>query len=190
MGPQNNFYGNVVVLRHPELFEDKDIFTLYGHLSKINVEVGDWVGAGESLGEVGASGVANGPHLHFEVRLEANDYAHTFNPALWFTPLQATDTSEQTSTLAGVILDGDGNPISEAELTIEKLADDGSVQDVIYLTSYHYTGVNAHPHLGENFAISDLDPGYYRLSFVNNQLYEIFFTLEPGMLGFVTLQMD
>jgi len=189
LGPNKNYYGKVVILRHPKYFEGQDIFTLYGHLSKIDVEVGIRVKAGAPLGEVGASGVANGPHLHFEVRFKTNDYAHTVNPALWFSPLPAMDT-EFTGTLAGVILGRDGKLISEAVITLEELADDGAVQDVIYLTSYQFSGVNSHPLLGENFAISDLQPGDYRLSFVDGQLYELFFTLEPGMLGFVSLQID
>lgn len=189
LGLKKNYYGNVVVLRHPKYFEGQDIFTLYGHLSKIDVEVGERVKAGAPIGEVGASGVANGPHLHFEVRFEVNDYDHTVNPALWFSPLPAID-AELSSILAGMILDGGGKLISEAVLTLEQLDDAGAVQDVIYVTSYQFSRINSHPMLGENFAISDLPPGDYRLSFVNNQLYEFFFTLAPGTLGFITLQID
>lgn len=189
LGPKKNFYGNVVILRHPTFFEGSDVFTLYGHLSMINVKIGDRVKTGAPLGEVGASGVANGPHLHFEVRFEANDYDHTVNPALWFSHLPAVD-AEFLSTLAGIIVDGNGKLMSEAVLTLEKLADDGAVQDTMYVTSYQFFGINSHPLLGENFAISDLQPGAYRLSFVDNQLYELFFSLVPGTLAFVTFQID
>ncbi len=43
--------------------------TLYGHLSRINVEVGDKVAAGDVIGLSGSSGNSTGPHLHYEIRL-------------------------------------------------------------------------------------------------------------------------
>lgn len=189
LGLKNNYYGIVVVLRHPGLFEGKDIFTLYGHLSAIDVNIGDWLRQGAPIGEVGASGVADGPHLHFEVRIETNDYAHTSNPALWFSPLFTSDNTSM-SIVAGVVMDRNNDPISEALLTLEKLGEDGSVEDVSYLTTYNFSGVNSHPNLGENFVIPDIPAGDYRLSFVNDQLYEVFFTLDPGCLGFISLQVD
>ena len=41
--------------------------SLYGHLSETFVHEGDWVEAGEPIGLVGSTGVATGPHLHFEL---------------------------------------------------------------------------------------------------------------------------
>ena len=43
--------------------------SMYAHLSRIDVRVGVWVGAGVRVGLVGATGDATGPHLHFEVRM-------------------------------------------------------------------------------------------------------------------------
>src|SRR5205085_9853371 len=43
--------------------------SMYAHLSRIDVRVGVWVGAGVRVGLVGATGDATGPHLHFEVRV-------------------------------------------------------------------------------------------------------------------------
>ena len=43
--------------------------TLYAHLSRIDVRVGQWVQTGSQVGLVGATGDATGPHLHFEVRV-------------------------------------------------------------------------------------------------------------------------
>lgn len=56
-------FGNLVVIRH-----ENGIETYYAHLSKRNVEVGDWVNAGDVIGLGGSSGRSTGPHLHFETR--------------------------------------------------------------------------------------------------------------------------
>jgi len=57
-------YGRTVIISHAS----GRYSTLYAHLSDIDVDKGDWVATGESIGEVGASGRATGPHLHFELR--------------------------------------------------------------------------------------------------------------------------
>ena len=56
-------YGRLVEIRHPNGYK-----TRYGHLSKIagGVIVGKHVSMGELIGYVGRSGLATGPHLHFE----------------------------------------------------------------------------------------------------------------------------
>jgi murein DD-endopeptidase MepM/ murein hydrolase activator NlpD len=56
-------YGNYVIISHDNGYE-----TLYAHLSEIDVSQGQWVAQGETIGLVGDTGWATGPHLHFEVR--------------------------------------------------------------------------------------------------------------------------
>ncbi|MCR8558755.1 M23 family metallopeptidase [Mucilaginibacter sp. BJC16-A38] len=56
-------YGNCVRIAHANSFE-----TLYGHLSKISVRVGQEVTVGQKIGEVGSTGHSTGTHLHYEVR--------------------------------------------------------------------------------------------------------------------------
>ena len=56
-------YGNVIVIRHSNGLE-----TYYAHLSKINVEVGQEVFAGQIIGLGGNTGHSHGSHLHFEIR--------------------------------------------------------------------------------------------------------------------------
>jgi murein DD-endopeptidase MepM/ murein hydrolase activator NlpD len=56
-------YGYVVMVDHGKGYE-----TLYAHCSKIAVSVGQTVHAGKTVAYVGRTGVATGPHLHFEVR--------------------------------------------------------------------------------------------------------------------------
>jgi murein DD-endopeptidase MepM/ murein hydrolase activator NlpD len=60
-----NGYGNVVSIKH-----DGYKSTLYAHLSRINVKLGQKVNQGEYVGAVGATGWATGPHLHFELKVK------------------------------------------------------------------------------------------------------------------------
>lgn len=62
-GWQNGF-GNVVFVRHNGSDQ-----TVYAHLSRIDVRVGQKVEQGQRVGAVGATGWATGPHLHFEFRI-------------------------------------------------------------------------------------------------------------------------
>ena len=57
-------WGRLVVVAHRA-----GVRSLYAHLSRIDVRVGERVEAGFQLGLVGATGDASGPHLHFEVRV-------------------------------------------------------------------------------------------------------------------------
>jgi murein DD-endopeptidase MepM/ murein hydrolase activator NlpD len=56
-------YGQLVIVDHGEGLE-----TRYAHCGSIEVRAGDSVASGQRLAEVGATGRATGPHLHFEVR--------------------------------------------------------------------------------------------------------------------------
>ncbi len=63
-GWDNSGYGNMVEINHGNGF-----ITLYAHMDKIYVAVGDEVAKGQQIGEMGSTGRSTGPHLHFEVRL-------------------------------------------------------------------------------------------------------------------------
>jgi murein DD-endopeptidase MepM/ murein hydrolase activator NlpD len=68
-------YGNVVILDH-----GYGLMTLYAHLSSIEVEVGQQVERGQTLGRTGATGLAGGDHLHFTTLLRGEPV----NPVEWW----------------------------------------------------------------------------------------------------------
>ncbi len=55
-------YGKTVIIKHRSGYQ-----TLYGHLSKIMVEDGQDVKAGDKIGYAGSTGRSTGPHLHYEI---------------------------------------------------------------------------------------------------------------------------
>jgi len=71
-------YGNSVIIDH-----GMDLFSLYAHLSSINVSAGDRVEKNDTLGFSGATGLAGGDHLHFAILL-GGTYVE---PLEWWDPL-------------------------------------------------------------------------------------------------------
>jgi LysM repeat protein len=65
-------YGNLIVLDHGNGWR-----TYYAHLSAVNVECGEWVPRGTTMGAIGSTGNSTGPHLHFEMLR----YGVAVNPA-------------------------------------------------------------------------------------------------------------
>ncbi len=60
-------YGNMIEVDHGNGFA-----TRYGHLSKIEVKVGQQVKTGQIIGRVGSTGRSTGPHLHYETRIDGD----------------------------------------------------------------------------------------------------------------------
>lgn len=92
-GSHLNFYGNLVVLQLAQAWRGHTVYALYGHMDTVHVQTGQKVNTGDALGTVGQTGVAYGPHLHLEVRLDhPQDYWSTENPELWLTPAGGAGT--------------------------------------------------------------------------------------------------
>ncbi|MER5707921.1 M23 family metallopeptidase [Streptomyces sp. NPDC002122] len=68
-------YGNAIVVKHAN-----GTYSQYAHLSKIKVNIGQKVAAGQQIALSGNTGNSSGPHLHFEIRTTPN-YGSAVNPA-------------------------------------------------------------------------------------------------------------
>ena len=148
-GAHLNFYGNLVILQASQTWRGHTVYALYGHMDQVQVQAGQTVNTGDLLGTVGETGVAFGPHLHFEVRLDhPQDYWSVVNPELWLTPAGGAGTlvvrvvNEKKQFLPGV--------------RVNLRCGDGGNR---YLMTYWDPGVKPDPVYGENAAMTDVPAG-------------------------------
>lgn len=178
--PWGNFYGNLVVLQH-----ESGLSTVYAHLSRVDVAVGQQVRAGDQLGEVGMTGVAIGSHLHFEVRQgQAEDYFATQNPELWLAP--ATDAGGQPlGVLMISVVDESRELIKHAEFTAQYYpASSGGRSKTYYGTTYAAELLTGE----ENAVLGELPAGQYRVAVeTNGKVYDRRVEVESGKLTQVVL---
>jgi murein DD-endopeptidase MepM/ murein hydrolase activator NlpD len=159
-GPQLDFYGRLVIIEHDfDNVEGQPIYTLYGHLERVDVFQGQEIESGHIIGLVGDSGVAIGPHLHFEVRAgAAADYGATRNPDLWLMPYR------RFGTLAGLVVDAAGDPVLGVMIQVREVGS-GRMR---YAYTYAGDSVNSSPAWGENFTHGDLPWGEYEVIVSDN----------------------
>jgi murein DD-endopeptidase MepM/ murein hydrolase activator NlpD len=173
--PWPDYYGNLIVIEHPD-----HLYTLYAHLSKILVEQGQNVVAGDQIGEVGQSGVAIGPHLHFEVRRgEVESESSTENPELWLIPNQSQEGA-LLGTLQLSALDPEGHLVEKAKFTLEHHPERVQPADLVYyVDTYAKQMLNGQ----ENAGLGDLPAGFYRLVLLyNGNRYERWVEVKSGKL--------
>lgn len=153
LGPQLDYYGLVVIVAHPlASLAGRQIFTLYGHLESIGVTFGQSVDDLTRLGQIGSSGVAIGPHLHFEVRVDdPYDFRMTRNPELWLQHYV------DRGMIIGRIRDAAGAPVLGTRVSLRS--------DAINRDVYSYEGpvVNSDPVWDEDFTVGDLPAGDYKV---------------------------
>jgi murein DD-endopeptidase MepM/ murein hydrolase activator NlpD len=157
-GASASYYGNLVVIQHNFTSpEGQPVYTLYGHMDRLEVQTGQVVQAGLQIGSVGDSGIAMGPHLHFEVRVgDPYSFAATRNPELWIYPYQTFGT------LMGVVTDANGTVLRDVTIQVK------STDITRYAFSYADDTVNSDPAFGENFTLGDLPANYYEVSVNDN----------------------
>ncbi len=153
-GLKTNFYGQLVVIELDSQFNGQPIYNLYGHLSQIYVSEGQHVNAQDVIALSGATGVADGPHLHFEVRQGGNSYESTRNPLLWLWPFP------DDGTIAGRVTFANGALAYEAPVRAVRV-DAPSVYAAT--TTYADESLNSDTILNENFALDDIAAGYYEV---------------------------
>ncbi len=187
-GRFTNFYGNIIILEHHIPDYSVPVYTFYAHLSSLDVNEGEIVSKGERIGLVGATGKAFTNHLHFEVRIGDVLLQNARNPEL-FLPLLRTKDQPEVGILIGSLVSQNGNPIPGVSVVIQKLVD--GVQQpgtAIYLETYAKT-IYAEQNWNENFVVSNLPVGKYRISaFAYQYFVEEIITIKDG--EFTTIQLS
>ena len=153
-GPHNNFYGNLVIIELDTTFLGQPVYNLYGHLSQILVNEGQHVDAQEIIALSGATGVADGAHLHFEVRVGENSYGSTRNPLLWLYPFP------EHGTLAGRVVHPDGSLVHGQQLFLRRVDAASKYAETISYAN-DANELNGDEGWQENFAFDDVVAGYY-----------------------------
>ena len=146
-------YGLAVTIQHDFGYQNQALYTIYGHMSEINVVEGQHVEAGDLLGLVGETGVVTGPHLHLEVRIGENSFFTTRNPELWLVPPIGWGI------IAGRVMDGVGQLLFDQQIIIT----DPQNEQNWFAWSYGKTAVNSDSYYQENLVIGDMPAGSYIL---------------------------
>jgi murein DD-endopeptidase MepM/ murein hydrolase activator NlpD len=180
-GPETNFYGNLVIIQHDTLYKNQPVFTLYGHLRQPLVTVGQHVEAEEVIALSGATGVADGPHMHFEVRVGQNSYESTHNPLLWLWPFP------DRGTVVGRIIRANGSLVNEAPVRLERI---DAPSRYATTTTYAQETLNADDVWNENFAFDDVEAGYYAVTVtVGDEKYSQEVWVYPRRTSFIEIMI-
>ena len=175
---KNDPYGNAISIRHDFGYLGQPVWSIYAHLSEIDVVVGQRVHSGDQIGLVGATGKVTGPHLHFEVRVGQDSFYSTRNPELWMVP------PEGYGVLAGRIETGDSWPLVDYPFHLI------SVDTKTDMSLMTYVGNTTHPDdiYQENFVVSDLPAGNYIIqTWVWWRFYSYTVNVAPGQTTFVLI---
>jgi murein DD-endopeptidase MepM/ murein hydrolase activator NlpD len=181
-GAHPNFYGNLIVIQHDALHNGQPVYTLYGHLSEVQVGTGQRVEAAGQIALSGGSGVADGPHLHFEVRVGRNSYDSTRNPLLWLYPFPGRGV------VAGRVTFPGGQPAYEAPLTLRRI---DAPSPYSATTTYTQEQLNPDDGWQENFVLDDVTAGYYEASVRNGEkTIKTEVWVFPNQTSFVEIVLD
>jgi len=182
-GLATNFYGNLVVVQLDQTYGGQPVFNLYAHMKDVTAQVGQRVKTGDWLGTVGQTGVAVGPHLHFEVRVGRNDYFSSRNPELWLKPLYYN--AKPYGVLAGRVVDTQGRLVSAYTVVVRPEAVEVDNPRTKYIATYAQETLNGDNALQENFALGDLPVGTYTVSVNTTTIYRQTVTVTSGHVSWV-----
>lgn len=181
-GNKKDPYGIAVKIKHTGNFEGKTIYTVYTHLEKTLVKVGEEVKTGQSIGSVGLTGNTSGPHLHYEVRVLTDEGQFNQNPELWLTP------PLEHGVLAGRITNQSGYLLNGWKFILTSLE---SGRDWV-ISTYDPDVLIYHAHdqyYKENYVLSDLPAGSYQVSmWYNYKHYTSIIEINPGVVNYVNFE--
>lgn len=185
-GPYADYYGNLVIIEHDFLSPDgQKVYSLYGHLDRVDVETGQEITEGDRIGVIGATGIAIGSHLHFEVRLNDPDsFGASSNPELWLRPFP------RYGVIAGRVTDATGQTAHDIAVQLRR-----AERSVTVRTAYTYTDdplINSNIIWKENFTMGDIPEGDYDV-LVSNRNGKILFqetvTVLPNDITWVDISL-
>lgn len=171
-------YGMAVAIRHSFGFQGRKLTTVYAHMERVDVEVGQSVKMGDQIGIVGVTGFTTGPHLHFEVRVASKSAFTTRNPELWISP------PEGCGLIAGRVTDIYGNYMSTFPVQISSMK-----KENWSMYTYGPSSINRDDFYEENLVLSNLPQGTYTITLnyrgkTYSQQVEVF----PGSVSFFTFR--
>lgn len=171
-------YGQAIAIRHDFGYQDHTLYTIYAHLSQIDVTEGQWVQSGQPIGQVGQTGFATGPHLHFEVRVDDSTFFTTRNPELWLVP------PEGWGVLVGRVM-STGGVLMHYQQVIVRSADNPNQYWIV--STYGPELVHSDDYYQENLVLSDLPAGQYVMQIPYFGYYFNFdIEIQPGQVTYFT----
>jgi murein DD-endopeptidase MepM/ murein hydrolase activator NlpD len=171
-------YGLAVAIKHDFGFQGENLFTVYGHLSQVDVVKGQQVAAGDVLGLSGETGKVTGPHLHFEIRVGKNTYSLSQNPELWLAPPQGWGI------LVARIMNTAGEPLISTEVTI--ISKENRQK---WTVKTYGKGSNNDLYYNENMVLGDLPAGDYVVWMpFTGTTYNLDIHISPGMVSYFTFR--
>ena len=181
LAPSEDPYGIAVAIRHDFGYQGRRLYTVYAHMDRVDVVPGQRVNTGDPLGIIGDTGFTTGPHLHFEVRIETNDFFASRNPELWLVPPQGWGV------LTGRIMNTNGSLLTGQSLYIRNLETNQRWKAHTYTDTQRVTSDDYYQ---ENLVLSDLPAGNYELSleFEQQTWFTTQVTIHPGAITYFTFR--
>jgi murein DD-endopeptidase MepM/ murein hydrolase activator NlpD len=170
-------YGLAVAIKHDFGYQGNALYSIYGHMSVLTVQEGQSVATGDTLGQVGDTGMSTGFHLHFEVRMGSNIFQKTRNPELWLSPPQGWGI------LAARVMGESGELLGRQSVFIRSVESHQKWE----VKTYGSGSANADPYYRENMVIGDLPAGRYLVWIEYNGVeYDCSLDIFPGAVTYFT----